>query len=226
MLKKQRNAYRAWLSGVLAVLALLLFLGAAPLAIAAEEGGSHSSGGGHGDSHAGKGQRGGSGHASDEEHGSTHIKGKGRGGQGGHGREEGVTSDRGRRPVWAREGLPEVELGRLNAARAPERVLMKALGEAHSAMEADPQADVHSRPQNLALYWEAMSGQGSWSREDAAAFLGAAADKRIPITTDTVRALNLILGVADDDPAGMALAADSVRQRLLAEHDASGAEGH
>jgi hypothetical protein len=64
-----------------------------------------------------------------------------------------VTRDRGKRPVWAQEGLPEVELGRLNAARAPDHVLTRALGEAHTALAADPQAGVHSPPQNLALYW-------------------------------------------------------------------------
>lgn len=36
---------------------------------------------------------------------------------------------RGGRPVWAQEGIPEVELGRLSVARAPSHVIDKALAE-------------------------------------------------------------------------------------------------
>jgi len=217
MLTVNRKQIYRFLSLCLTTLALAIFLGDGALAVAAEDGSSHS--GGHGSSHAGKGKRGGSGHDSGGDHGSSHVKGKGNGNHGGQSGDSTVTRDRGRRPVWAQEGLPDVELGRLNAARAPDHVLTRSLAEAHAALAADPQASVHSPPQNLALYWEAMSGQKGWSREQAAAFLGAAADKRIPITPDTVRALNLILGVSDADPAGMAQAADSVRQQILADHD-------
>jgi hypothetical protein len=232
MLKSSEKLTWRCFSLFLTMLALVLFLGDAPLAVASEDGSSHSGSshsGGHGSSHAGKGKRGGSGHDSGD-HGSSHVKGKGQGKHGGQSGDSTVTRDRGRRPVWAQEGIPEVELGRLNAARAPDHVLTRSLAEAHAALAADPQASVHSPPQNLALYWEAMSGQKGWSREQAAAFLGAAADKRIPITPDTVRALNLILGVSDADPARMAQAADSVRQQILADHDqgteAGGSGGH
>ena len=227
MMTVNRKQIYPFLSLCLTTLALVLFLGDAPLAVASEDGSSHS--GGQGSSHASKGKRGGSGHDSGD-HGSSHVKGKGQGKHGGQSGDSSVTRDRGRRPVWAQEGLPEVELGRLNAARAPDHVLTRSLAEAHTALAADPQASIHSPPQNLALYWEAMSGQKGWSREQAAAFLGAAADKRIPITPDTVRALNLILGVSDADPAGMAQAADSVRQQILADHDqgteSGGSGGH
>ena len=227
LISSQRKIWRS-LSLCLTTLALAIFLGDGALAVAADDGSSHS--GSHGSSHAGKGKRGGSGHDSGGDHGSSHVKGKGNGNHGGQSGDSTVTRDRGRRPVWAQEGLPDVELGRLNAARAPDHVLTRSLAEAHAALAADPQASVHSPPQNLALYWEAMSGQKGWSREQAAAFLGAAADKRIPITPDTVRALNLILGVSDADPAGMAQAADSVRQQILADHDqgteAGGSGGH
>jgi hypothetical protein len=216
----------------LATLALAFFLGDGPMAIAAEDGSAHS--GGHGSSHVGgKGKRGGSGqghstgsHGSDHSggHGSSHA---GKGQRGGHSGNIDVTRERGQRPVWAQEGLPEAELGRLNAARAPNHVLTRALAEAHGTLAADPQASIHSPPQNLALYWEAMSKPETWTREQAAKFLGTAADKRIPITADTVRALNLILGVSESDPAGMAQAADGVRQQLLADHDLnSGSDGH
>lgn len=183
-------------------------------------GGGHDSGsGGHdsdsGDSgHSGKGGKhgkGGQGHAGN--HDNAH-------GGGDSAMESKIFDTHGRRPVWAGEGLPEVELGRLNAARAPERVLGKALAEAKAALADDPSAAIHAPHQNLALYLEAMRGEGGWTREQAAAFLGAAADKRIPITTDTVNALNIILGVSDPDPAGMAQAADLVRQGILTAHDA------
>ena len=216
-----------WASSLcLTLLSLALFLSEGSLAIAAEDGSSHS--GGQGSSHVSKGKRGGSSHDSGgDDHGSSHVKGKGKGRHGGgKAGSDAVTRDRGQRPVWAQEGLPEVELGRLNAARAPDHVLSRALGEAHSALAADPQAGVHSPPQNLALYWEAMTSQGTWTREQAATFLATAADKRVPITTDTVRALNLILGVNESDPTAMAQAADSIRQQILAEHDEGGSDGH
>ena len=220
----KENRFGWWLSLSMTMLALALFLGFGSMAVAAEDGSSHS--GGQGSSHASKGKGGSSGHDSGgDDHGSSHVKGKGSKG-GGKSGSDAVTRDRGRRPVWAQEGLPEVELGRLNAARAPDHVLSRALGEAHTALAADPQAGVHSPPQNLALYWEAMTSQGTWTREQAATFLATAADKRVPITSDTVRALNLILGVTESDPASMAQAADSIRQQILTEHDEGGSEGH
>ena len=226
MLINSRNLSCRCLPLCLTMLALALFLSDGSIAVASEDGSSHSSG--QGSSHVSKGKRGGSSHDSGgDDHGSSHVKGKGKGSHGGgKSGSDAVTRDRGRRPVWAQEGLPEVELGRLNAARAPDHVLSRALGEAHTALATDPQAGVHSPPQNLALYWEAMTSQGTWTREQAATFLATAADKRVPITTDTVRALNLILGVTESDPAAMAQAADSIRQQILAEHDEGGSDGH
>ena len=228
MLTNSRNQPCRCLPLCLTILALALFLCDGSIAVASEDGTSHS--GGHGSSHVSKGKGGGgSSHdtGSDSDHGSSHVKGKGKGSHGGgKAGNDAITRDRGRRPVWAQEGLPEVELGRLNAARAPDHVLSRALAEAHTALAADPQAGVHSPPQNLALYWEAMSSQGKWTREEAATFLATAADKRMPITTDTVRALNLILGVTEPDPAAMAQAADSIRQQILADHDEGGSDGH
>ena len=222
MLVSSQKKVRRTINFFITTLALALFLGDGVPVFAGEDGGSHS--GGHGSSHAGKGKRGGGGHSSGDDHGTSHVKGQSHGSHGGKAGGSSVTRDSGRRPVWAQEGLPEVELGRLNAARAPDHVLKRALAEAHVALAADPEASIHSPPQNLALYWEAMTSQSSWTREQAAMFLGAAADKRIPITTHTVEALNLILGVSESDPAGMAQAADSVRQELLADHD-QGIEG-
>lgn len=225
MMMNSRNFIWRCVPLCLTMLALVIFLVDGSVAVAAEDAGSHS--GGQGSSHVSKGKQGGSGHDSGHAsgHGSSDVKGKGNHG-GGKSGNDAITRDRGQRPVWAREGLPEVELGRLNAARAPDHVLSRALAEAHTAIANDPQAGVHSPPQNLALYWEAMTSQGKWTREQAAAFLGAAADKRVPITTDTVKALNIILGVSESDPASMAEAADSVRQQLLADHDENESGGH
>jgi len=221
MMISSRNLVWRCVPLCLTILALVIFLVEGSVAVAAEDGGTHS--GGQGSSHVSKGKKGGSGH--DSGHGHSDVKGKGNHG-GGKSGNDALSRGRGKRPVWAQEGLPEVELGRLNAARAPDHVLSRALAEAHTAIANDPQASVHSPPQNLALYWEAMTSQGKWTREEAAAFLGAAADKRVPITTDTVRALNIILGVYESDPASMAEAADSVRQQLLADHDEDDSGGH
>ena len=244
--RKHRQRGR-WVKMMLAfLLGGLLSLGQGDLCFGSDSGSGHSSGGGHspgitsghGGSSSGR-DSGSDGHSS----GHSGKKGhQGKGGKGGPGHVSGyekghgggaaaVKSDifgsRGRRPVWAQEGLPEVELGRLNVSRAPGHVLARALDEARATLAADPAAEIHSPLQNLAIYLEAMQGEGGWTREQAAAHLGAASDKRIPITTDTVTALNLILGVSDPDPAGMAQSADQVRQAILQAHDAGGGDsGH
>jgi len=43
----------------------------------------------------------------------------------------------GGKPVWAQEGIPEVELGRLNVARSPGHVLSQALSEAISGINSN-----------------------------------------------------------------------------------------
>ena len=117
--------------------------------------GSHSGGsGGHSDD--------GSDHSHDDSHDvSGHtggFKGKGRGGSGGHeddghadggqsgsgadsegrGSNFGQQTDRTRsRPPWAQEGIPEIELGRLNVARSPDPVLDRAYLEALSNFTSD-----------------------------------------------------------------------------------------
>jgi len=55
----------------------------------------------------------------------------------------------------------------------------------------------------------------------AAIFLGSASDKTIPISGDTVTALNRILGLVElssDDTNTLAAKADSVRQAILIGH--------
>lgn len=231
-LKPSLRFSQKWLMVALLSGAFLIASNLSPVSQAiAEEGGGHS--GGKGGGHGGKG----GGHGEGEE---GHSGASGKGHEGGHGGAKsvenkvlrqsggGMDSRQGNRPVWAGGGIPEdVELGRLNVARSPEHVLNKALNEAHEALQADPTAKPHSPLQNLALYKEALSGQSQWTVEQAAAFLGAAADKNIPITADTVRALNTIMGLPTDNAEGLAQAADQVRQDLKAAHDAGGEEsGH
>ena len=239
---------------------------------AAEEG--HS--GGHSGSHGGgRGGRGGghgghdNGHDSDhgDDHGGGHTPGpKGYGShgthRGGHGhdvaRGGGKAVEyrvlRGRRPVWAQEGIPEVELGRLNVSRAPGHVLARAEGEALATyseamaalynLDADEAAalletsfrDVSrydSPLQNLALYKDIMTFGDTRLREIdsnvapasqldlAAIFLGSASDKTIPISEDTVIALNRILGLVEmsaEDRTTLATKAETVREAILAGH--------
>ena len=131
----------------------------------AEESG-HS--GGHSGSHSGGHDSGHTDHGSDgsDDHGGGHSPGpKGYGShgthRGGHGNDiargggKAVENKvlRGKRPVWAQEGIPEVELGRLNVSRAPGRVLAHAEGEA------------------LATYSEEMTALYNLDADQAAALL-------------------------------------------------------
>ena len=236
----------------------------------AEESG-HSSGG-----HSGG--RGGGGHGSDsghtdhgsdggDDHGGGHAPGpKGYGShgthRGGHGNDvargggKAVENKilRGRRPVWAQEGIPEVELGRLNVSRAPGRVLAHAEGEALAtyseamavlySLDADQAAALLSTSfrdvsrydsplQNLALYKDVMTFGDTQLREIdpnllpvsqldlAAIFLGSASDKTIPISEDSVTALNRILGLVElspEDATVLATKAETVREAILIGH--------
>lgn len=163
-------------------------------------------GGDHDDGHE-EGKAGGKGHGS----GGTDIEDKvfrWQGGREGTGGLEDRVLRQGQRPVWAGGAVPEdLELGRLNVARAPESMRAQALQEVYDAnldkngdgvIDADADFDAIDSPvANLALYEEAMES-GSWSLDQAAKFLGRAADKSIPVGPETVNAVNLILGVPTD----------------------------
>ena len=247
------------------------------LIAAAEAAESGHSGGGHsGDGHSGGGHSGGhsgghdsgidsghdhedgddSGHTDHEggkKGGSKHGADRGRG----HGHDTARGGDHsvvtrifgGGRPVWAREGIPEVELGRLNVGRAPDHVLERAeheaLTEYSEAMAAlyglsaeqaaallqtsyFDVARIDSPLQNLAMYKDVMTfGQSQLPGVDntqldlAAIFLGSASDKTIPITEDTVIAINRILGLvdlSDQDRSTLAGKAETVRAAILIGH--------
>jgi hypothetical protein len=248
------------------VLATVLSLaGFTPTTFAAESSGGHT--GGHGGSGA-EGHGGGhdSGHEDGgHEEGSGHTGGPKRyGSYSGHGPNRDVARDVGRSvedhifnsggpPVWAREGIPEVELGRLNVGRAPGFVLAraedKALEEFNQNMAAlydltaeqaatllqtnyDESERIHSPVQNLALYKDLMifgktqlPGVNPASTYDLAAiFLGSASDKNIPITNDTIIAINRILGLIDmseNDITTLATKAEAVRTSILIGHDSA-----
>jgi len=210
-------------------------------------GGGHSSGGhsddghteGEGDDHkGGKGKgKGGSGHS-----GGSHSGGHSSG-------TEGQVLRGGGKP-WSREGIPEVELGRLNVGRAPTHVLARAEQEALSSYTSamsqlynmntesaaallqakySEVARIDSPLQNLALYKDIMTfgktqlpGVTPKSQLDLAAiFLGSASDKSIPVSENTVIAINIILGLVpmkSEDMKVLASKAETIRAAIQVGH--------
>jgi hypothetical protein len=178
-------------------------------------------------------------------------------GQGGPGEDSdgkgpqagGPAEDGGGKPVWAQEGIPEVELGRLSVARSPDQVLERALDEAvasltpemiayynlslNEAIEElslnfDEVTFIDSPLQNLALLEDVLGGGTALADAGvttgdsvlAAMLLGAASDKTITITTDTVIAVTTILGTPISLEAAEDLAerAEAIRVAILAGH--------
>ena len=169
------------------------------------------------------------------------------------------TGSTGGKPVWAQEGIPEVELGRLNVARAPGKLLDKQLVEALSAladlavsgasvyqaltldeaitMLLNDTTRIDSPLENLALLKDFTSDgvlDGDYStlfngtavvdpsmtnEAFAALLLGSASDKTVAITTDTVKAMETLLGADFGDDAAIADMADKVRQAILQAHE-------
>ncbi len=220
-----------------------------------------SSGSGSGQGGSTSGQRGQGGATT----GGGSGQGQGQGGQGGQGGGSGGGGSGGK-PVWAQGGIPEVELGRLSVARAPDSVRAKALDEALStwstmssttmtlvingvtrtitvaqlysysaaqfaailANNYDAILRIDSPLQNLALMESyattgkiPLSGVTTPSKADMLGiYLGSAADKETPITTDTVIALNTILGLnlTPTQIANTAVAAEEVRVAISTAH--------
>lgn len=177
----------------------------------------------------GKGGSDGQGNKGDGQKGQDNAgQGQGQGGPGedsdGKGPQAGGPSDNsGGKPVWAQEGIPEVELGRLSVARSPDKVLDQALAEAVASLTPemiayynlsydqviaelslnfDNVTFIDSPLQNLALLSDlleggtALSGAGVTTNDTllAAMLLGTASDKTLPISTETVIAVTTILG--------------------------------
>jgi len=149
----------------------------------------------------------------------------------------------GGQPIWAQEGIPEVELGRLSVIRSPDRVIDQAYEEALASLTDDMAAFynldlddaiyelsvnwdeitiIDSPLQNLALLEDVLNG--STALEDygisndtetlAAIFLGVASDKSLPITEDTVIAVTTIMEVEMTDEEIAQLAADAEAVRI------------
>ena len=230
-------------------------------ALAHEDGGHEDGGhedGGHEDGgHEDGGSKGGQGKGGQGKGGQGEgAHGKGGEGQGGPGEDSdgkgpraGSGGSEGGKPAWAQEGIPEVELGRLNVARSPEQVLDRALDEAVASLTPDmikyynlsldeaieelslnfdTVSFIDSPLQNLALLKDVLSGGTSLADAGvttgdsvlAAMLLGAASDKTVPISTNTVIAITTILGTPINLEAAEDLArrAESVRIAILAGH--------
>lgn len=149
----------------------------------------------------------------------------------------------GGKPVWAQEGIPEVELGRLSVARSPDQVLQRAYDEALASLSPemvdfysmslddmilelstnwDNITIIDSPLQNLALLEDALDGTsqltslGVTNTNDTlmAVFLGVASDKNVAISPDTAIAVSTILGTPLSDAEAAALAADAEAIRI------------
>jgi hypothetical protein len=209
------------------------------------DGGSHSDG--HSDDHGDDAGHGNAGRGKGQGVGGAGQQGSGAGARGGEGGRGGGGQDRadrsGGRPPWAQEGIPEIELGRLNVARSPARVLDRAYTEALASLTGetlgfynqsldqmiaelslnwDNVTFIDSPLQNLALLRDALDGESGLRSVGVqtptetlmAAFLGTASDKTIPITSDTALAVSTILDRPLSPPDAAALAADAERIRI------------
>jgi len=158
------------------------------------------------------------------------------------------TGSGGGKPAWSNSGIPEVELGRLNVARSPAKVLDKSLVtalatlntlnsttdslyeaptlDAAIAMLAASTTRIDSPLENLAMLKDLLA-DGKVGTFDpvmpdadfAALLLGSAADKTVPITADTVKAMSVILKVTFPAPdAAIATSADLVRSTINTAH--------
>ncbi len=194
------------------------------------QGGGHD--GGHDSGHDG-------GH--DDGHDDTHDTGHDGAGPGGSGNQGGQGGSG--RPVWAQEGIPDVELGRLNVVRSPTQVLDRAYAEAIAtftpsmasfysltldqmiaelSLNWDDVEIIDSPLQNLALFRQGLTGpsallsMGVANSNDTimAAFLGTAADKNLPISPETAYAIAMILGQTLTPDQASDLATDAERIRI------------
>lgn len=205
---------------------------------------AQESGGGHGD---GGGGQGGGGQGSGGQGAGQGSGGQGAGGQGagqggsgqgaGAGKGAGSGGDQGGKPAWAKEGIPEVELGRLSVARSPDQVFARALDEVVSnwspswsalySMTAEEFASyvtanwgtftmIDSPLQNLALMEAVLTGalapstlgvQPASTVDLAAIFAGVASDKSLAISVDTITALDTIMDLGLTDAQISAVAA-------------------
>ncbi|WP_411892562.1 hypothetical protein [Yoonia sp. SDW83-1] len=216
------------IAALLAVSAATITASVTAVPVFAED---HDSDGDHGGGRSGGGQRGsgsggqGGGHDSGDGHdsgsGGEGLGGSGQGGGGGNA-QQGQDRSCGR-PIWAQEGIPDVELDRLNVARSPTHVLDRAFDEAIASFTPEMTAFysqsldeiiseislnlnamqmIDSPLQNLAMVRDAVDGTSALAgigvRNDVATLLavtfGTVADKNMPVTADAIMAVSVILG--------------------------------
>lgn len=250
------------LFGRVSAIALVVGAGLALPGLIGADGGawaeSHGQQSGSGSQGANKGGSGGheDGTHEDETHDEGHDDtgkgpqyggGSGEADEGGEGRGPqygGGSGASGGKPVWAQEGIPEVELGRLNVARSPTSVLDRAYAEALSSFTAEmvgfynmsiseavtalsldfeAQTYIDSPLQNLALLRDALDGSSVLNtlpqiENDTgtlmAIFLGTASDKTIEVTDRTAYAVARILGTELTQAQAAALAANAEAIRI------------
>jgi len=194
------------------------------------QGQGQGGGGGQGQGQGGKGGGGagaGGGHSTGSGQGGPSADSDAKGPKygGGENANKPGSGTQGGKPVWAQEGIPEVELGRLSVVRAPAHVIDKAEAEAIANFNPTASAALYSMTaeafaayvlanyatvvridsplENLGLYKEyladlqtALPGVTPASKLDLAAiFLGSASDKTIAVSNDTVIAVTKILGL-------------------------------
>jgi hypothetical protein len=204
------------------------------------QGGGNAGGGSENQGGANAGGQGQGGPSSGQGQGGPGEDSEGKGPRAGQG---GQDADGGGQPVWASEGIPEVELGRLSVARSPDQVLDRAYDEALASftedmvdfysldllemqealsLEWDTITIIDSPLQNLALMQDALDGTSSLTTVGVtndtdtllALFLGVASDKTVPISTDTVIAVTTILGTPITGDDAAALAVDAEAIRI------------
>lgn len=171
---------------------------------------------------------------SDGHEGGPDADSEGRGPQ--HGAGDGTS---GTRPVWAKEGIPEVELGRLNVAGSPDHVLSQAMAEAISNFTPEMAAFyslslpevidlltndfgnvtmIDSPLENLGLLKDALDGTSVLTTDLgvvnstsvlAAVLLGSASEKTVTVSPEAAYAVGIILGFEMTEAEAAALVADA-----------------
>ncbi len=161
-------------------------------------------------SDTGKKQQGSSGNAGSKTgQGNQGANAKGQGGPGvdsdGKGPQAGASGGSGGgKPVWAQEGIPEVELGRLSVVRSPDHVLASALEEA-LATQSDSITSFYNLTLDqaiteLSLNWDNVTVYDS-PLQSLALLQDVLADGQtslVGVTNDTVTLEALFLGIASD----------------------------
>jgi len=217
-----RQSLRSWLLASVAIVSL--GIGTASLVVSSsfaqdgqgQQNGQGGPGGNDAAGQGGSGEGGGSGQGGPPADAGEDEESDGRGPQYG---QPGDDDERGGKPIWAQEGIPEVELGRLSVIRSPEQVLARALAEvvsnfdpatmavyykmtaaefaATAATAWDTMTIIDSPLENLALLTEL------WTTGDV-----SLPEIDVPADTSMVELAAILIGVASDK--NLAVSTDTV----------------